>query len=63
MMPGAVCSCGALIFGPAPEVHTFLATHPANADHRVTALLPNDSAKWARIRRAYARLLSEALTS
>jgi hypothetical protein len=29
--PGVICSCGAIIFAPAPEVHAFIAGHaPGN---------------------------------
>jgi hypothetical protein len=66
MMPGAACTCGALIFGTAPEVHNFLAMHPvttAKEFHNITALVPETSAQYTRIQRAYARLLTAALTA
>jgi hypothetical protein len=61
MKTGAVCTCGALMFGAAPDVHTFLATHPANGDHRVNAVLPDNSPQSDRIQRAYMKLLTESL--
>ena len=42
----AACSCGALCYGSAPEVHGFIAAHPPagqGAGHRFAVLLPGDN--------------------
>lgn len=40
MFPGALCSCGAVIYAPAPDVHSFLTCHPHGPDHHAVTILP-----------------------
>ena len=40
VFPGALCSCGAVIYAPAPDVHTFLASHRVGPGHHAVTMLP-----------------------
>lgn len=56
-LPGAVCTCGIIVFGPLPMVQAFLRCHPVTADpaHCVSSVLP-DTPLYDRIDPALARV-------
>jgi hypothetical protein len=56
-LSGAVCTCGAVIFGPPPDVHRFIAHHPMRPEdgHTGYLLLPGQESHDV------ARLIAQAL--